>query len=801
MRKKKTKTKSRRQVVKEKDTNYGKIDISKLSSPTREKPELIHVNKYQVNEYIVKSIIDKIITLSVRESYNNKLDKMNKNYFSDYLFKQLNSLFAANYIYYYEEPETKKRDDLFWNNNFNKENTWIEITEPNSSKVDRYANVFMKYKNYIPPPSPKYEKKNSDVKRSHTFKKENFIPGNEKELIDGKMVGKYAKKYSVKLNNILIKENGVMDILEENSSCSAEEEIKEKNKKKIKRTSKSNEIHVNSLRSSTRKSFTLKKSYSKNNLSKSVSPKKEFNSDYSSDIDENLLLNKKSKKQPILPLKYKDIPESEGDFNLEKYSPPGVDNLRKQFEEEKIKKEKESKKKAYLKKATINENNFTDNLKIIDSDKLTFDSNGKIINFKPIRLEELSRDFLSLKNGIKSKNSNQKSPRFKRKKNNINNNSRESIKIIRGKDKEKEKEKKAIIKNPEDDPDGKNSHNFVKIASVKNQQIIPSGSSFPIMLPNIGVIVREDDQVKKGSREFGKYFQKYSLYDYDKILKDYLPLQNKAALKNNIMNSNNSLNPMNLTSVRKKIPKSFAINTNTSYKYTSTNPIVNNNNNSSISNNLPLTQTQNFNSVNELTNPLISPQEAIQQNDISNNNNNTNMNNNSSSFIKMNKSNISYAYSGNNLYSMSRMNNASNYSEAGIIRLNRNCSSSSLKNEIENMKDLDKESFVNFYPTKEKLKTRNIFQNNYQEFIKNKRSKKENNIIIGKRINELNKRIITKVGGWGTQTQTLQKNNSTGNLLFSKHLTKYQALRELGSNILSGIKIKLPRVRKVDLNI
>jgi len=74
MRKKKTKTKSRRQVVKEKDTNYGKIDISKLSSPTRVKPELIHVNKYQVNEYIVKSIIDKIITLSVRESYNNSLN-------------------------------------------------------------------------------------------------------------------------------------------------------------------------------------------------------------------------------------------------------------------------------------------------------------------------------------------------------------------------------------------------------------------------------------------------------------------------------------------------------------------------------------------------------------------------------------------------------------------------------------------------------------------------------------------------------------------------------------------------------
>ncbi len=65
-------------------------------------------------------------------------------------------------------------------------------------------------------------------------------------------------------------------------------------------------------------------------------------------------------------------------------------------------------------------------------------------------------------------------------------------------------------------------------------------------------------------------------------------------------------------------------------------------------------------------------------------------------------------------------------------------------------------------------------------------------------MNELNKKIVTN-GGWGTQT--LQKNNSTGNLLYSKHLTKYQALRELGSNLLNGIKVKMPRERKVDINI
>ena len=108
-----------------------------------------------------------------------------------------------------------------------------------------------------------------------------------------------------------------------------------------------------------------------------------------------------------------------------------------------------------------------------------------------------------------------------------------------------------IIKNPEDDPNGINKHNYVKINTDKNEQIIPSGSNFSIMLPNIGVILKEDEQIKEGTREFGKYFKKYSLNDYDRILKDFLPLQNKTAFKNNIMNSNNSMTRMNLTSGRK----------------------------------------------------------------------------------------------------------------------------------------------------------------------------------------------------------------------------------------------------------
>ena len=768
-----------------KEANYGKIDLPKRALLNREKSELIHSNPFQVSESIVKTIIDKIITLSVRESYNKSLNKVFDNYYCNYLLTQLNSLFATNYLFFYDEPETEMRQNIFWNKNFNKTNTWIEITEPNSSKIDRYENVFMTYINYIPPPKQKTEKKKNSINRANTLKEENLGSQNKNELMDIKIRMNTSKKYSLKLKNVLKKDSqNDLDILEEKSSVSSkDEQAKDKINRKNSKFSKKNNHSLNGNRRSIRKSISSLKEQSKNTISKSISPKNDLENELDNNpMDGNKLINKNSKKQPILPLNFIEIPDIEKEFNFDKYSPPEVESLRKEIEEEKMRKEKEAKKKAIIKKITINNENNDDNkTKIIDSNKLTFDSNGKIINFKPIKIETLSRDFASLKNGIKSLDTNVelKKTNTRRKR---NKKSKELPKT------QIQKEKEIVTKNPEDDPNGINKFNFVKISTDRNEQIIPSGSNFSIMLPNIGVTLKEDDQIKEGTREFGKYFKKYSLNDYDRILRDYLPLQNKTILKNKMGQTTNTINNMNLTSVSKKIPINNLLNTNMNYKYNSANTLGNNNN---ININLPFTQTPNYNTVTELTNPLMNQQEMIQEND-------TNINNNS--FIKTNKSNISYVFSGKNLYSTNKMKNISNYSEPGLIRLNKNLSSTSLKNEIENLKDLNRGSNINFYPSKNKLKSRNIFVSNYREFFKNLKGKEiKDNTNIGKNVNELNKKIIMN-GGWGG-AQTLQKNNSTGNLLYSKHLTKYQALRELGSNLLNGIKVKMPRERKVDINI
>ena len=753
----------------------------------KEKSELIHINQYQANESIAKSIVDKIITISVRQSHNKHLNRRYNNYYFEYMQAQLDSLFATNFLYYYDEPETEERNKIFWNKNLDKKNTWIEIIEPNSSKIDRYENIFMKFVDYNPPTEENIDIKKSPFARSNTLKEGS---SSKNDLLDSKVKSNSSKRYSVKMKDYMIKKtnNKILDILEERSSASSKDEENNLNPKKIPKIKKSIRNSISSLN----KNLSSKRESLKNVLTKSQSPQKEQTTENENnnndDKDEIEQKNPRLKKKQILSMNYEEIPDLENELNSEAYSPPEVESLRKEIVKGKIRKEKEEKKQALIRKmSTINntdENIFENDKRIIDSNKLTFDSNGEIISFKPFKIETLSKDFVSLKNGIKSpelNNVNNKKTKMKK----IKNNKSEDVSKTNI-PKEKTKEKEIIVKNPEDDPNGKNKLNYVKISKIKNEQIIPSGSNFSLLLPNIGVTLKENDQVKKGTHEFGKFFKKYSINDYNKILRDYLPLQNKSMLKSKMSQSSQS---NNLTTSNINLPKK--LNANTSYKYTSTNPTINNN----ININLPFTQTQNFNTISELSNPLINQPEANQENDLNS------FNNNNSSLLKSNKSINSYYFSGNNLYSgsLSKLrNNMSNFTESKFITLNRNCSSSSLKNEIENVKDLNEEDNFNFYPTKIRLQSRNIFQENYKEFYKNKKIKEKTINIIGKGTNELNKKIMIN-GLWGTQT--LQKNKSSENLLFSKHLTKYQALRELGSNLLSGIKVKLPRDRKVDINI
>lgn len=794
---KKSKRKSSNKNKKEKDNKKDiseNIVIPKRPRIIREKKKLIHDNPSQANEAIVKSILDKIINLSVRNSFLNSVNKQIQDYYFDYMKNQVNTLFATTHIFYYDEPEIEQcnRKEIFWNKKYEKSNTWIEISEPNTSKCDRYENAFMNYINFtynsssvVPSVSGPITNKGSNEKGT---------PMKNNDLNDIKI--RSIKKYTYNVPGIKKKDGinqQILDVLEEKSSISScDEESKDLKKTKNNINKSRNDFNLKSI-------STFKKTFPKNNNNQNMYSKTNSNNN---NINNNP--NRRPKKEPVLEMNHKEIPGIDKEYNYEKYDPPNIISLRKERQIEIIKKEIEERKNALHKKImSITKNEKKDNLvdtkiKMFDSNKFSFDSNGKIISFKPIKMDTFTKDFVSLKNGVKTFDN----PKMKKiiKKNKINpqnNPQNKTDDTLSSNQNNTNLPKEKVIKNPEDDPNGINKHNYVKKNIEKNENIIPSGSNFSIMLPNIGVVLKEDEQIKEGNRDFGKYFKKYSIKDYDKILRDYVPLQNRTMLKNKMNQSMGNIN-MNVTTT-KKLPKKFMSNTNNSFKI----------NSKTTGNNLLLsTQTQNYSNINnaDVSNPLINQADTIQENDsIAYNNNTYNINNefnlnninsiNNSSLFRTIKSYKNQSYNNSSLYSppMSLMRNGSYDNLVGIIKLNTN--SSSLKNELDSLKDLDDKDNLNYYPTNTKIEnTGNIFTKNYRDLLRNKNK----NNISNNNLNEFNKKIIS-TKGWGNKT--MSKNMSTGNLLISKHLTRYQALRELGSNLLNGIKVKLPRDRKVDVKI
>ena len=116
----------------------------------------------------------------------------------------------------------------------------------------------------------------------------------------------------------------------------------------------------------------------------------------------------------------------------------------------------------------------------------------------------------------------------------------------------------------------------------------------------------------------------------------------------------------------------------------------------------------------------------------------------------------------------------------------------SLKLELDSLKDLDDDS--GFYKNSLTTRYNDIIGNQFRTKNKSLNPKNEYKNDFG----DFNKKILTN-RKWGNEINLNNSNNI--NTVYSKHQTKIQVLRELGSNILDGIKIKLPRNRKVNLSI
>ena len=476
--------------------------------------------------------------------------------------------------------------------------------------------------------------------------------------------------------------------------------------------------------------------------------------------------SKGNKKMQILNFPSIDIPDIEKEFVHDVYDPPDIDRLRKEREEEIKKKEREAKLRSEEIKIIKKKDNFDKINKMqkqLDSNKFTFDSNGKIISFRQYKLDNLTKDFQFIKNTIKENNDTIKTS--KKKKLSFKG---QNIKL-----------NEDIIKNPAEE---EKAEKVDKILEKNKDKIIPSGSNFQIILPNIGVVIKENQKIKEGGREFNKFFNKYSINDYDKILNEYVPLQNKTHMKNKMEKM--SLTASNSNKIlQKKMSESVDNQRNSQNNY----------NNKTSFNYNTFSSNENLNT----NNPLLTTNDNIQLNI---NDTENNIINNSSSYLKTSIGVNSFNKNSNNYNPLMTSFNL----RTAVINLSqgkrgisfndsitmKKAGASSLKMEIESLADLRNDKT---YYGPENLKQKNIFGRNFMKNYKIAFFKPPNNNILAK----FNKNILNDTN-WGNKHS--EKGQKQENIVFARHHTKQQALRELGSNILNGIKVKLPRDRRVELN-
>ena len=503
----------------------------------------------------------------------------------------------------------------------------------------------------------------------------------------------------------------------------------------------------------------------KKRLLSQINENKNNNNENQTDNQEEEKINKKVQ---MFNFPSEDIPGIEEEYNFVKYDPQNIEKLRRERELEIKQKEKEIKLRKELvllakKKEEAEKLKSTKKVKPLDSNKFTFDSNGTIIHFKQYKLDNLTKDFTFVKNSIKS----EPNKSLKKKSKSI-------------KDQNAVLNEEEIIYNPILEED-KKSITMKSLVDRNQEKIIPSGSNFQIILPNIGVVIKENQNVKEGGKEFNKFFNKYSIQDYDKILNEYVPLQNK-------MNISNKMEKLNLT----------ASNTNAQKKVSESVDKVRNKKLIDNSQNNLNNMSNNINNDYNLTENMINP--LLNSIDNYNMNNNDVDNINTSNYLRtsvginsFNKINNNYnpLLTSSNLksdfltYKNERTTN--NFNDSITMK---KAGATSLKLEIDSMKDLKSEQTYYGPPN---IKQRNILRNFMKSYKISSIRKSENNTL-----SSFNKNILTD-RNWGSIIGP-GKSDKQENTVFARHHTKQQALRELGSNILNGIKIRLPRDRKVEIN-
>ncbi|MCQ2816295.1 MAG: hypothetical protein MJ252_03415 [archaeon] len=370
------------------------------------------------SEIIIKSILNKIITLAFRQGVSLKLDeKINELVYTFFTENDTKPFIQSQFICYTEDDSEgipkEYLSNMFYDSPVpDKFNTWNEIPEPKTAQVDRDTSALINFT---------LRKSEDNLK----FYENRKSKGTFNEIKEGALVNRSINYYPGKY----------------------------KIKREIKKEEEQDEIkhpRITTMGAITMTNF-----------------EEEFHND----------------------------------------NTPEINLLRKEYEENKIKITKEKQKIAEEKRIEVEEQKKSRTIKKeFDSKRYTIDSKGNIIQFKLIGLQNFEKEFLSSSNKVVTKNKKQ-------------------VTIAGPKQvkKSSSKTEENVIFNPYKDL-------FEEKKTKNKEPIEPSGSSFGMILPEIGVKITEGKLNKGGNKDFTKKFNKISLNEFNKYLEDYLPKINREKI-------------------------------------------------------------------------------------------------------------------------------------------------------------------------------------------------------------------------------------------------------------------------------
>ena len=491
-----------------------------------------NINEYKatadIAETVATILIDKLISTAVITNKVNQTYKTLNDHCFTYLTNFINPYLESGFIFYengIEDIDVQKNKIYFSHEPLEKINTWELIPEPTTCETDRYANNKTKVKKY---------NKYTDIKMDNV--KESSVAFDASE--DTRTIRNNENTKDEISNNIKNKKK------EKEEEKTFDKYIKE-NKNKALDTNKSQKLTSSIIKSSNKNLNEVNKENKPTQKIKIEQKRSRLNK-Y---LEDNA--PKKKEKEEILEISVTDDLPKEAYENAFSIINSSDENNRLRREREiqieqrnaqrlaEIEREKKAKQKLYRRSD-----------KDFDTNRLTFDPNGKIINLRSFN-EPLAVDFASSKIKVKSEQNKRKEilelkdvvyPIQGMELNNTNNTKNDTYSNMKDVVNKVDADiSKIIVEKNYEDKINKNNLNK-KNNNKEKGSILPSGYNFDKFIPEVGVVItgENDKDKKEGGFEYIKKFNKPSFNELSRFISQSINSNNFSSyLNSSDLNANN----------------------------------------------------------------------------------------------------------------------------------------------------------------------------------------------------------------------------------------------------------------------